>query len=608
MLPENAAATHISESDGALDGDNSDDDDADGASYSFLLSPGDNPSQDVPIEWNRGSSWISGSRLIVRLRSWFPLSFSRGNGDLYNAAPATEAGRYRVGMNTSRKKSVAISGSCMSIVFTLRAIVCCSWGNLLLVFVPIGIVTYISKAHPSIIFASNAIAIIPLSGLLAYATENIASDMGDTVGALMNISFGNLVEVIILTALFNNQIRIVQASLLGSILVNLLLILGTAIIAGSFQDQEQAYSISNSQALACLLSFSVFSLLIPLKSHAYLASPVHHHEAYVRSRIGPLVQRSQEQSHTRGSSTSSISRTIRFADEDLRLALDSNVMAKNIKLDTIDSGQQSEPTAETTVQSVMGNFSNHIDQPNGGIGGTTATGQGKAGTAYLPCSAAHSSSVWPHSLRTPPNQDELLPPSTTRQGLVRSASSIPLLYFSRGSLDHAPNDDFSNNSPIISRATSLVLLISSSVLVAFCAEFLVNTIDDMVAHSPLSEPFIGLIILPVAGNVAEHITAVTVAAKNKMDLAIGVSVGSSIQIALFVTPLVVIMGWIMDRDMTLYFSLFETVTLVATTFLVNFVILDGRTNYMEGSLLCACYVIIGVGAYLFPGPDAQSPG
>jgi Ca2+:H+ antiporter len=97
----------------------------------------------------------------------------------------------------------------------------------------------------------------------------------------------------------------------------------------------------------------------------------------------------------------------------------------------------------------------------------------------------------------------------------------------------------------------------------------------MVAHSPLSEPFIGLIILPIAGNVAEHITAMTVAAKNKMDLAIGVSVGSSIQIALFVTPLVVIVGWILDRDMTLYFSLFETVKLVATAFLVNFLILNG---------------------------------
>jgi len=117
---------------------------------------------------------------------------------------------------------------------------------------------------------------------------------------------------------------------------------------------------------------------------------------------------------------------------------------------------------------------------------------------------------------------------------------------------------------------SLILLLSSSTLIAICAEFLVNAIDDIVTHSAFSKPFIGLIILSIACNVAEHITAMTVPAKSKMDLAIGVSVGSSVQIVLFVTPAVVTVGWVLDRDMTLYFSLFETVTLVATTFWVNF--------------------------------------
>ena len=86
----------------------------------------------------------------------------------------------------------------MSITTTLREIACHTWGNVLLVFVPFGIVTYLCRAGPSVVFASNAMAIIPLSGLLTYATESIASDMGDPVGALMNISFGNLIEVVIL--------------------------------------------------------------------------------------------------------------------------------------------------------------------------------------------------------------------------------------------------------------------------------------------------------------------------------------------------------------------------------------------------------------------------
>lgn len=98
----------------------------------------------------------------------------------------------------------------------------------------------------------------------------------------------------------------------------------------------------------------------------------------------------------------------------------------------------------------------------------------------------------------------------------------------------------------------------------------------------------------------QHVTAITVAMKNKMDLAIGVAVGSSIQIALFITPLVVIIGWGMGKAMTLYFTLFETVCLFVSAFIVNFLVLDGRSNYLEGALLLATYVIIGVVAFFYP--------
>lgn len=149
------------------------------------------------------------------------------------------------------------------------------------------------------------------------------------------------------------------------------------------------------------------------------------------------------------------------------------------------------------------------------------------------------------------------------------------------------------DEPPMSQTASIILLLASTSLVALCAEFLVGSIQHLVQNSPLSEAFIGLIILPIVGNAAEHVTAVTVAAKNKVDLALGVSLGSSIQIALFVTPVVVILGWILDKNMSLYFNLFETASLFVSTFIVNFLVLDGRSNYLEGALLCACYVIIG---------------
>jgi Ca2+:H+ antiporter len=145
----------------------------------------------------------------------------------------------------------------------------------------------------------------------------------------------------------------------------------------------------------------------------------------------------------------------------------------------------------------------------------------------------------------------------------------------------------------MSRTAAVVMLLITTGLVAICAEFLVDAIPAMTgSNSHVSEAFIGLIILPIVGNAAEHVTAVTVATKNKMDLAIGVAVGSSIQIALFITPIVVILGWCMNKPMTLYFNLFETVSLFVTAFVVNFLVLDGKSNYLEGVLLMAAYIII----------------
>ena len=158
----------------------------------------------------------------------------------------------------------------------------------------------------------------------------------------------------------------------------------------------------------------------------------------------------------------------------------------------------------------------------------------------------------------------------------------------------------------MSRTSAVILLLASTGLVAVCAEFLVSSIDYLVSHTGVSEAFVGLIILPIVGNAAEHVTAVTVASKNKMDLAIGVAVGSSIQIALFVTPVIVLLGWTLNKDMSLYFSLFETISLFVSAFIVNFLVLDGRSNYLEGALLIAAYVIIALAAFFFPDSDQQS--
>lgn len=152
---------------------------------------------------------------------------------------------------------------------------CHSWVNVLLVFVPVGIAVEAVGLNPAIIFAMNAVAIIPLAGLLSHATESVASRLGDTIGALINVTFGNAVELIIfIIALVKNEIRIVQASLLGSILANLLLILGMAFLLGGLRFQEQIYNSTVTQMSACLLSLSVTSLLLPTAFHASWSNSV----------------------------------------------------------------------------------------------------------------------------------------------------------------------------------------------------------------------------------------------------------------------------------------------------------------------------------------------
>lgn len=123
-----------------------------------------------------------------------------------------------------------------------------------------------------------------------------------------------------------------------------------------------------------------------------------------------------------------------------------------------------------------------------------------------------------------------------------------------------------------------VALVVVTVMVAICAEYLVNSIDSIVQTAHISKTFIGLILLPIVGNAAEHVTAVVVAWKDKMDLAIGVAIGSSMQIALLVTPFLVILGWIIDQPMTLHFESFETVVFFLSVLITNYLISVRRTS------------------------------
>ncbi|KAH0845090.1 sodium calcium [Fonsecaea pedrosoi] len=535
-------------------------------------------------------------------------------------------------------KRNCFSQAVVEIFATVRAILGYSWLNSLLVFVPLAIASYLARANHVLVFTANVIAVVPLSSLLTCATENIARESGDVVGALLNVTFGNLVEIVIFAALYHKQYEVVQASLLGSILVNLLLVLGLAILAGSFYRQEQSHRIEDAQALACLLSVSVFSLLIPIKNTIVNRSPVR--------VVGPdSINGSVRMSGDAAASSGLLfPRSIRFQDEEEAGGYKNTPLVRkdSLEMSAFDDSGQSQ--VESDDINGHPNFERSDEDEDGDTQGqewkTSSDKIRNPRSSIYQFPARRQGQDSGNSSQRHMSPAGLQPLRSHRSSYAGSTSSLPrlLLGSSIANVD-SPSDIVRLEDPplVIGKLASSLLLVISSLLVAFCAEFLVNTLDDIVDSGPFSEAFIGLIILPVAGNCAELITATAVATvsrilpskhgcnqavtlrtlvwlveanrylqKGKFDLAIGVSVGSSVQISLFVTPLIVIAGWALNRDMTMYFGIFETVALFATTFLVNVLILYRKSNFLEGSLLCACYFIIAVGAYLFPTPDHRA--
>jgi len=150
----------------------------------------------------------------------------------------------------------------------------------------------------------------------------------------------------------------------------------------------------------------------------------------------------------------------------------------------------------------------------------------------------------------------------------------------------------------ISLSFSLILLTIVTLAISFCAEYLVDSIEGISENWNLSPSFVGLILLPIVGNAAEHVTAITVALKNKMDLAIGVALGSSMQVALMVIPFLVIVGWIINVNLSLVFTLFETICIFTSVLIVNQLINDGKSNWLEGCMLLAAYTIIAAAYWI----------
>jgi Ca2+:H+ antiporter len=366
-----------------------------------------------------------------------------------------------------------------------------SWINIMLVFVPVGIaLAQIDGINGIVVFIINFLAIIPLAAMLSFATEELAIYVGETLGGLLNASFGNAVELIVsIIALAQGKIVIVQTSLVGSMLSNLLLVLGMCFFFGGLKRQEQFFNVTVAQTASSLLALAIGSLIIPTAFRIFEDRA---------TGVAPL---------SRGTSV---------------LLLITYGAYLYFQLST-HATMYNEPSQKVPKRQSGRKESGDV------LRGIATMGAGTAAVAGGEINQQH--------------------------------------------LVHEEEEE--EETPQLSRLGALVTLAGSTVLVAFCAEYMVSSIDDLTSGGKVSEEFVGLILLPIVGNAAEHATAVTVAIKDKMDLAIGVAVGSSLQIALLVFPLMVIIGWIglgQPEDMTLNLDGFQVAVLFISIILVNYLI------------------------------------
>ena len=361
--------------------------------------------------------------------------------------------------------------------------------NILLLAVPVTCYFAYVSHDESMAFFASLVAIMPLAFLMGRATEEIALYTSESLGGLLNATFGNAAEMIIaLLAIYaasqadtstleglateELMVGLVQASLIGSILGNLLLVMGLAFLWGGINYSEQKFSDSQVSSNGSLMLLAMIVLIIP------------------------------------------------------------------------------------TVF-------------NSTVGGT----EGEEGVEQLSHIAA----------------------------IVLLLLYGLFLYFQfKSHVDLFATETHHHEAPEMTKKDAIILLVVATILVSWMAEVLVHSVEYAADDMGLPHLFIGVILLPLFGNAAEHFTAVVVAGKDKMDLSFAISMGSSTQIAVFVAPVMILVAWAMNVPLTFEFGMLETVAAFLSVLIVNVIAADGKSNWLEGALLLGTYIVLGAAFLVHP--------
>ena len=345
----------------------------------------------------------------------------------------------------------------------------------LFLFVPLSIGLGLAHASPSLVFFASCLAVIPLAGLMGRGTEQLTRHVGPGLGGLITSSFGNAAELILaFIALREGHLDVVKASLTGSIIGNMLLVLGLAMLLGGWKHKELKFSRAAAESNSSMMFLAVVALVIPA---IYARVTQHQHPEHMES-----------------------------------LSLDI-------------SGILILTYAASLVFSLRSH--RHLFRPE-----------------VEPSEPDHHHGARPWSV-----------------------------------------------------ARSVATLVVAAVLVAVVAEFLVGAVEDAGHALGLGDVFMGVVVLALVGNAAENSTAVQMAMRNQMDLALAIAVGSSMQIAIFVAPLLVFAGHLMGQPLGLEFTVLEVAAVMLSVVTMTLLIRDGRTNWFEGLQLLAVYAILALAFY-----------
>ena len=352
---------------------------------------------------------------------------------------------------------------------------------ILLVFIPISIAGHFLDWGATLVFITAGLGIVPLAAYMGEATEEIAVVVGPNLGGLLNATFGNATELILaFIALKEGLLGVVKATITGSIISNLLLVMGFAMLLGGLKYKEQDFQPTAARMNASSMNLAVIAILLPTAVE------------YTSSGIGEATLQNL--------SVAVAVVLILVYGLTLLFSMKTHSYLYDVGVADIEEEGESETDAKAKVN--------------------------------LP--------FW------------------------------------------------------------IGVLLVVTLAVAVESELLVSSLEEATENLGLTALFTGVILLPIIGNAAEHATAVTVAMKNKMDLSVSVAVGSSMQIALFVAPVLVIAGWLIGQPMDLNFNPFELVAVTVAVLIANSISSDGNSNWLEGILLLATYAVLGLAFYFHP--------